>query len=98
MQDLIYYWRGSADVRVDILTELASRSFEVMQFRTLDEVLQAAVRNEPKLLIVDGTAGDREASDRTVELSTARQIFEWNLMFISTAAVIKLTQPIEYRR
>jgi hypothetical protein len=86
MAELILYWRGMAEVRHDLINCLSEKQFAIQQCRSLDEVLTITEETPPLAIIVDASAGEREASDRCIDLSTAAPLFKMQLMFISVQA------------
>ena len=74
MSKTVYYWRGSAEVRQDLLRLLCGRGLEVVQKRTLEEILDDAPKEDPAVLLVDATGGEREASQRVLEIDTTPQL------------------------
>jgi hypothetical protein len=86
MAQTIYFWRGSAEVRQDLISALLAANYRVVQLRTLDEVLDRLDRDNPILLIVDASAGDREAAGRVVELAGTGRLFSLVVMFVSNQA------------
>jgi hypothetical protein len=86
MREPIFYWRGNAEVLTDILDALASRGDLVVQCRSVEELVEKVSEHEPRLLIVDASSGEREASDRVVELSGATRLFPVPTAFISSQA------------
>ena len=86
MAGLILYWRGMAEVRHDLISKLTEQQFTIQQCRNLEEILNAVEKTVPMLIIVDASAGEREASDRTIDLSTTPGLFSLQVMFISVQA------------
>lgn len=86
MKTELIYWRGSAEVRADLLGAFAARSFEIVNVRTFEQILDYLTKKTPVLLIVDGSAGEREGSDRVVELSTTQALYGVTTVFVSPQA------------
>ena len=86
MSKTICYWRGSAEIRDDIISAMVERNYSVKQVRTLDEVLTLTRDRNSCVLVVDGTASQREASDRIVELTNTPILFDVPIVFIATQA------------
>lgn len=86
MSDLVVYLKGSAEMRQDVTAALNSPSHTLIECRNVEEVLDQLKRVPPKLIIVDGSAGDREASQRVVELSTCSALFAIPVMLVSKQA------------
>lgn len=86
MAGLILYWRGMAEVRQDLITNLTEKQFTIQQCRNLEEVLTFSEKADPMMIIVDASAGEREAADRTIDLSTTPPLFGLQVMFISVQA------------
>lgn len=86
MSQTVYYWRGSAEVRQDLISSLLASNYRVVQLRTLEDVLDRLDRDRPILLIVDASAGDREAAGRVVELAGTARLFSLVVMFVSNQA------------
>lgn len=86
MSEIVVYWRGSAEVREDLLSALMESSLMVHQVRTLEELLDFLDRHDPSAIIVDGSASQREASDRIVEVGNTEALFSYPIVFIATQA------------
>lgn len=82
----VVYWRGSAEILSDIIRLLDKDGFIVHQVRTLEEVLDFVERQPPAFLMVDGSAGESEASKRVVEISSAPKLYSIPIVFFSQAA------------
>lgn len=92
----IFYWRGSAEVRAELITALQTEGFQVSEFRSLESVLDRVTVAKPDLLIVDASAGEREASNRIVELTSTSPLYEIPVLFLSVQAQ-KRTSPLDGR-
>ena len=86
MSKTVCYWRGSAEIRDDIISAMVERNYSVKQVRSLDEVLSLTKVRNSCVLIVDGTASQREASDRIVEMTNTPVLFEVPIVFIASQA------------
>lgn len=82
----LVYVRGSGDVRTDILSALNTQGYDPVVFTSIDEVISLCTSGRPKMLIIDASAGEAEASQRSVELSGAAVLFDVPLVFISRQA------------
>ncbi len=91
MSKSICYWRGSAEIRDDIISAMVERNYSVKQVRSLDEVLTLTRERNSCVLIVDGTASQREASDRIVEMTNTPVLFEVPIVFIAPQAAKRST-------
>lgn len=76
----LVYWRGSSDVRTDLLGLLTTQGYATRVVSSLEEVL---AQRPPNLMIVDASAGEAEASMRVVELSGASVLKNIPILFIS---------------
>jgi hypothetical protein len=88
-QSSLIYWRGSGEVRNDILAALSAEGYSLKVVRTFDEVLELCVRSLPALIVVDASAGENEASIRVVELSGAERIQDVAVLFFSNQATAR---------
>ncbi len=86
MANIIVYWRGSAELRSELIQALSNEGEQVLTVRSLDEVHDMLGQGSISLLIADGSAGEREASARVVELTTSPKLFKIPVMFISVQA------------
>ena len=86
MERYIYYWRGSAEIRVDLVRVLEQTGSRIRETRDLDAVVKAKKTTEIALLIADGSAGERESSTRMVELSAAPKLFDVPTVFLAKEA------------
>lgn len=82
----IIYWRGSAETRGDLIRALEASGADLRELRSLEEVLDSVAAVVPQLLIVDGSAGEREASNRVVELSSTSPLYSVPIAFLSVQA------------
>ncbi|MCB0345086.1 MAG: hypothetical protein KDD66_08205 [Bdellovibrionales bacterium] len=82
----VIYWRGSAEILSDLIRRLDKDGFIVHQVRTLEEVLDFVERQPPAFLLVDGSAGENEASKRVVEISSAPKLYAVPIIFFGAAA------------
>lgn len=80
------YVRGSGDVRTDLLSALHAHGYAPHVFTGLDEVVKLCAFGSPALIIVDASAGEAEASQRFVELSSAGVLQAVPIVFISRQA------------
>lgn len=86
MANTIVYWRGSAEIRTELIQAFSNEGEQVTTVRSLEEVLDLMPKQTIQMLIVDGSAGEREASARVVELSTTAKLHPIPVMFISVQA------------
>jgi len=86
MSDVICYWRGSAEVRDDLVAALEEHRFEVLLARGIEDVLDTLEEEKVAAVIVDGSAGQREASDRVIEITNTEALHNVPLIFISSQA------------
>ena len=91
MSKTVCYWRGSAEIRDDIISAMVERNYSVKQVRSLDEVLSLTKVRNSCVLIVDGTASQREASDRIVEMTNTPVLFDVPIVFIASQAAKRST-------
>lgn len=85
MTNTVFYWRGSAEVRADLISAL-ERRFNVLQYRQFEELLEEVERKKPVLIVVDASAGQAEASKRVVELSSAETLYLQPILFVAKQA------------
>jgi len=86
MKPEIFYWRGSVEVQKGLIRALETDGYAVVECRKLEEVLDRVERRRPALLIVDGSAGQTDAAQRIVELSSTEVLYPVPLVFISAGA------------
>ncbi|MCB0323473.1 MAG: hypothetical protein KDD69_07860 [Bdellovibrionales bacterium] len=94
MSQIVHYWRGSAEVRGDLIAGLAAKEFDVRQFRGLEELLDVFDQEPPVLLVVDASAGEREASQRVIELANTPKLYPVPILFVALQAE-KRTDALE---
>lgn len=86
MAKTICYWRGSAEIRDDIISALVERNHGVKQVRTLEEMLDYITAYPDSVIIVDGSASQREAATRIVELANTERLYRFPVFFVSALA------------
>ena len=86
MAKTIFYWRGSAEVRQDIISSLTASKYRVAQFRSIGEIVGRVDRDAPSVLIVDGTGGSREASRMVMELGGTEKLYHLHIVFVGQQA------------
>ncbi len=91
MATSIIYWRGSAEKRNDLIQALSSLGGEVAEMRNFEEVLDSVARGKPDLLIADASAGERETSNRMIELSSTPNLHSIPLVFLGFQAESRLS-------
>ena len=82
-EDSILYWRGSGEVFSDLTRAIETRGIKVEVIRELEKLLDIAMRQKPKLLIVDASASEAEASKRIVELSDTPTLATVPVIFLT---------------
>ena len=82
----ILYWRGSGEVRADVLMALSAAGYSVETVGSFDEVLTLVDKTDVELLVVDASTGEGEASNRVVELSGAYSLHHLPVIFLSYQA------------
>lgn len=83
------YWRGSGEIRHDLLDALAKNKHEVVSVRNLEEVLDLVKQDELERLIIDASGGDVEVSSRIVELSGAEILYKIPAYFFGHQAAAR---------
>jgi len=86
MAKTICYWRGSAEVREDIVRSLREDGSQILFVRGLEEVLDCLLGDDIDAIIVDGSAGQREASDRVIEITNTEILHTFPILFLSNQA------------
>lgn len=86
MNTHVYYWRGNAEARTDVLEGLSQRGFETAILRSVDEVLDCVAELRPSFIVVDATSSVQEEADRIVEMTDLRQLFEIPIVFLGDQA------------
>ena len=86
MTETIVYWRGSAEVREDLLKALSESAIAIVQVRTIEELLGYLEKHDPSAIIVDGSASQREASDRIVEVGNSDLLEFYPIIFVASQA------------
>jgi hypothetical protein len=89
----ICYWRGSADIREDLLAAVGEDGTTVLQVRRLEELLERLSSQKISLIIVDGSASSREASDRIAEITSTDVLLRYPIVFVSSQARKRCTLP-----
>lgn len=92
----LIYWRGSGEVRADLLHAIQVVGYELTAITDIDEVLKRELDALPGLVIVDASAGEAEASQRVIEMSAAGKLANIPIIFLSyqatkRSAVLKKT-------
>ena len=83
-------WRGSAEIRADIINSLKGAGYKVYQCREFEEVLKLCSADPLAVLIVDGSASGGEASQRAVEVNAATGLQESTILFVASNAYQKI--------
>lgn len=86
MKPQIYYWRGSTEIRADLIQAFKQEGFSVQEIRDLDELNQSLREGMVQMLVVDCSAGVKDLSTRIVELSAATKLFEIPTVFFGVQA------------
>ena len=94
MGEKVFYWRGSAEVRADVIRALERHGVQVIQLHELEEIIAGTGVCTPVMIIVDASAGQREAAERILQLSSADVLFSFPLLFIGRQAK-KRTEALE---
>ena len=82
----VVYLHGSAELRSDIIGALDSAGYEIHKCRELEELRSILDTCSPAFVIVDASAGENEASERVLEISSQPVYHKLPLIFISTKA------------
>ncbi len=90
MSDKICYWRGSAEVRDDLVAALGEH-FEIVLARGIEDVLDVLHEEKLAALVVDGSAGQREASDRVIEITNTPRLHHTPIIFVSAQATQRVS-------
>ena len=95
-QPELIYWKGSGDVRSDLLQAIRVVGYRLNVVSDIDEVLKRPPQNLPGLVVVDASAGEAEASQRVIEMSAANILGGVPIIFLSyqatrRSAVLKKT-------
>jgi len=95
-QPELIYWKGSGDVRPDLLQAIRVVGYRLNVVSDIDEVLKRPPQNLPGLVVVDASAGEAEASQRVIEMSAASVLGPVPIIFLSyqatrRSAVLKKT-------
>lgn len=91
MSSSIIYWRGSAEKRSDLIQALTSFGGQVTELRNFEDVLDVVAKRQPDLLIADASAGERETSNRMIELSSTPNLHKIPLVFLGIQAESRLS-------
>jgi hypothetical protein len=84
---LIWYVRGSGDVRSDLIEDLRKVGYTLEVTNSVDVVVSEIKKKKSvTFIIIDASAGEAEASNRIVELSASDSLFETPLILISYQA------------
>ena len=75
MKPEVVYWRGSAESQLTLIRLLQVDGYKVLEYRTLEEVLNYISRKRPELILVDCSGGEREAAQRLMELQTTEVLY-----------------------
>lgn len=86
-----HYWRGNAEVREDLAAAIRDLGYDFVVVRTLEEVLDLHVRGKISLLVVDATAGEREASGRALEIAHTEALRQVSVLFVAPQAEQRVT-------
>ncbi len=95
-QSELIYWKGSGDLRSDLLQAIRVVGYELVVVSDIDDVLARPDSQAPGLVIVDASAGEAEASQRVIEMSAATALRAVPIIFLSyqatkRSAVLKKT-------
>jgi hypothetical protein len=95
-QPELVYWKGSGEVRPDLLQAIKIVGYRLTTVGDIDEVLARPVADYPGIVLVDASGGEAEASQRVIEISAANKITEVPIIFLSyqatrRSAVLKKT-------
>jgi len=95
-QPELVYWRGSGEVRSDLLQAVKVVGYSLTVVTDIDEVLKRTPDAFPGLIVVDASAGEAEASQRVIEVSAAQKLGTVPFIFLSyqatkRSAVLKKT-------
>jgi response regulator RpfG family c-di-GMP phosphodiesterase len=95
-QPELIYWKGSGDVRSDLLQAIRVVGYRLTTVSDIDDVLKRPAQDLPGLVVVDASAGEAEASQRVIEMSAASAISAVPIIFLSyqatrRSAVLKKT-------
>lgn len=91
----LVYWKGSGAVHSDLVQAIKKVGYNLTVVNDIEDVASRPERNLPKLIVVDASAGEGEASQRIIEVTAVSQKFkDIPLVFISyhatkRAAVLK---------
>ena len=91
MSSSIIYWRGSAEKRSDLIQALTSFGGQVTELRNFEDVLDVVAKRQPDVLIADASAGERETSNRMIELSSTPNLHKIPLVFLGIQAESRLS-------
>lgn len=95
-QPELIYWRGSGEVRSDLLQAIRVVGYELTVLSDIDELLKRSPDAWPGLIVVDASGGEAEASQRVIEVSAAQKLAHVPWIFLSyqatkRSAVLKKT-------
>jgi len=87
IQPELIYWKGSGDVRPDLLQAIRVVGYKLNVVSDIDEVSSRPPQNLPGLVVVDASAGEAEASQRVIEMSAASALEKVPIIFLSYQAI-----------
>ncbi len=92
----LIYWRGSGEVRSDLLQAIKVVGYDLTTVSEIDDVLKRKAEDLPGIVVVDASAGEAEASQRVIEMSAAGPLSQTPIIFLSyqatkRSAVLKKT-------
>ena len=95
-QPELVYWKGSGDVRSDLLQAIRVVGYELTIISDIEDVLKRPTAQYPGLIVVDASAGEAEASQRVIEMSASGPLSHIPIIFLSyqatrRSAVLKKT-------